>query len=232
MNLNQTCNAFWNGSTVNFYRSGGGCRNTGEIAGRVRPRVGPRPRRQRRRRRALSNSSEGYADIAAIYRLRRPRASATASSRPRTTAAARPRTAPASTRTRTQNGGRALRHRLLGRARRRLPEAQPERRPTPPLGFVCSACLTGTGPCGRQVHCAAAPSAAGGLGPASPATCQRAPFSLDSQTAFIVGNRVFYQGSGNIGSWHSCTCASTVHRLRRPPTATCSGSPPTTTTAT
>ena len=33
MNINSTCNAFWNGSTVNFYRSGGGCSNTGEIAG-------------------------------------------------------------------------------------------------------------------------------------------------------------------------------------------------------
>ena len=32
MNINLTCNAFWNGSTVNFYRSGGGCNNTGEIA--------------------------------------------------------------------------------------------------------------------------------------------------------------------------------------------------------
>lgn len=32
MNINQSCNAFWSGS-VNFYRSGGGCANTGEIAG-------------------------------------------------------------------------------------------------------------------------------------------------------------------------------------------------------
>jgi hypothetical protein len=32
MNIALTCNAFWNGSTVNFYRSGGGCNNTGEIA--------------------------------------------------------------------------------------------------------------------------------------------------------------------------------------------------------
>jgi hypothetical protein len=32
MNLNQTCNAFWDGSTVNFFRSGAGCSNTGEIA--------------------------------------------------------------------------------------------------------------------------------------------------------------------------------------------------------
>ncbi|MDQ7088321.1 MAG: hypothetical protein Q9Q13_10920 [Acidobacteriota bacterium] len=31
VNINDTCNAFWNGS-ANFYRSGGGCNNTGEIA--------------------------------------------------------------------------------------------------------------------------------------------------------------------------------------------------------
>ncbi|HEV2845954.1 MAG TPA: fibronectin type III domain-containing protein, partial [Thermoanaerobaculia bacterium] len=33
VNINLTCNAFWNGSSVNFYRSGGGCGNTGEIEG-------------------------------------------------------------------------------------------------------------------------------------------------------------------------------------------------------
>ena len=30
-NINQNCNAFWNGSSLNFFRSGGGCSNTGEI---------------------------------------------------------------------------------------------------------------------------------------------------------------------------------------------------------
>ncbi len=33
VNLNQTCNAYWNGSTLNFFKSGGGCSNTGEISG-------------------------------------------------------------------------------------------------------------------------------------------------------------------------------------------------------
>ncbi len=33
VNLNQTCNAYWNGSSLNFFRSGGGCNNTGELAG-------------------------------------------------------------------------------------------------------------------------------------------------------------------------------------------------------
>ena len=32
VNINNTCNGFWDGSTVNFYRSGSSCRNTGEIA--------------------------------------------------------------------------------------------------------------------------------------------------------------------------------------------------------
>ncbi len=32
MNIDDTCNAFWNGATINFYQSGGGCANTGEIA--------------------------------------------------------------------------------------------------------------------------------------------------------------------------------------------------------
>ncbi|MEE8522489.1 MAG: hypothetical protein V3T72_01055 [Thermoanaerobaculia bacterium] len=33
MNILDTCNAFWSGSTVNFFRSGGGCGNTGQLAG-------------------------------------------------------------------------------------------------------------------------------------------------------------------------------------------------------
>jgi hypothetical protein len=31
-NVNQACNAVWNGTTANFYRAGGGCSNTGELA--------------------------------------------------------------------------------------------------------------------------------------------------------------------------------------------------------
>ncbi len=31
VNLNQTCNAYWNGSTLNFFKSGGGCGNSGEL---------------------------------------------------------------------------------------------------------------------------------------------------------------------------------------------------------
>ncbi len=33
MNINDQCNAFWNGFSLNFFKSGGGCSNTGELAG-------------------------------------------------------------------------------------------------------------------------------------------------------------------------------------------------------
>jgi hypothetical protein len=33
LNPNNICNAYWSGSTLNFYKSGGGCNNSGEIAG-------------------------------------------------------------------------------------------------------------------------------------------------------------------------------------------------------
>ncbi|MGH6961643.1 MAG: hypothetical protein ACREE7_14265, partial [Dongiaceae bacterium] len=68
MNINNTCNAFWNGSTINFYRSGGGCRNTGEIAavfdhewGHGMDNNDANP--------SISAPGEVYADVAAILRL-------------------------------------------------------------------------------------------------------------------------------------------------------------------
>jgi hypothetical protein len=68
MNINSTCNAFWDGSTVNFYRSGGGCNNTGELAGVFDHEWGhgmdnfdAAP--------SISNPGEGIADIYAALRL-------------------------------------------------------------------------------------------------------------------------------------------------------------------
>ncbi len=68
MNINSSCNAFWSGSTVNFYRSGGGCGNTGELAGVFDHEWGhgmddndavP----------SISNPGEGIADVYAGLRL-------------------------------------------------------------------------------------------------------------------------------------------------------------------
>src|SRR5690606_2676567 len=38
-----------------------------------------------------------------------------------------------------------------------------------------------------------------------------APFSFDSRSAFVTGNKVFYHGSGNVGAWHSCSCGSSAN---------------------
>ena len=79
--------------------------------------------------------------------------------------------------------------------------------PDTALGFVCTQCGTGTGPCGRQVHCAAAPARQAAWDLVT-RDLVAPPFNLDSQSAFLLGNRIFYQGSGNIGAWHACTCGA------------------------
>jgi hypothetical protein len=204
VNLNNTCNAFWGGGTINFYRSGGGCRNTGEIAGVFdhewghglddNDAVG-----------SLSSSSEAYADIAAIYRLQ---ASCVGHGFIWTNNKGCGQTA--------DGTGYNANEALTGAAYcatdcsgvrdadwvKHNPSV-----PATALGFVCGQCTTGSGPCGRQVHCSAAPTRQAAWDFAA-RDLQSAPFNLDSQTAFIVANRIFYQGSGNIGSWHSCTCGS------------------------
>ncbi len=67
VNIDDTCNAYWDGDTINFFKSGGGCRNTGEIAQvfdhewghGLDANDGNGP----------SSPGESYADIAAMYRL-------------------------------------------------------------------------------------------------------------------------------------------------------------------
>jgi len=206
MNLNQTCNAFWNGSTVNFYRSGGGCRNTGEIAAVFDHEWG-HGLDDNDAAGVLSNSSEAYADVASIYRLEAScvghgffqsdfdGCGATADGTGFNTNEALTGAAYCTTDCSGVRDTDYAKH---------TPAT-----PATPLGFVCGQCTTGTGPCGRQVHCAAAPvrQAAWDL---VARDLVSAPFSYDSQTAFIAANRIFYQGSGNIGAWHSCTCGSSA----------------------
>ena len=209
MNINQTCNAFWNGTTVNFYRSGGGCRNTGELAAVFDHEWG-HGLDDNDAGGVLSNSSEAYADIAAIYRLE---ASCVGHGFFQSNSDGCGMTA--------DGTGFNTNEALTGAAYCttdcsgvRDTDYAKHSPPTPatPLGFVCNQCTSGfpsPGPCGKQVHCAAAPvrQAAWDL---VARDLTSAPFSYDSQTAFIVGNRTFYQGSGNIGAWHSCTCGGTA----------------------
>jgi hypothetical protein len=202
MNINQTCNAFWNGTTVNFYKSGGGCRNTGEIAAVFDHEWG-HGLDDNDTGGALSNSSEAYGDIAGIYRLE---ASCVGHGFSSTLNGPCGNTADGTGSNRNENqvGGLHCDTDCSGVRDADWAKHNPNT-PDTALGFVCSQCLTGSGPCGRQVHCAAAPArqAAWDL---TTRDLTAAPFNMSSETAFITGNRLFYLGSGLIGSWHSCTC--------------------------
>jgi trimeric autotransporter adhesin len=204
VNINLTCNAFYSpgAGTINFYRSGGGCRNTGEIAAVFDHEWG-HALDDNDTGGALSNSSEGYADIAGIYRLQAScvghgffetiddGCGMTADGTGFNTNEAQTGASHCDTDCSGVRDADYLKH---------IPNT-----PDTPLGYVCTSCLTGSGPCGRQVHCAAAPARQAAWDFVA-RDLQQAPFSLDSQTAFIVANRTFYLGSGNIGAWHACTC--------------------------
>jgi hypothetical protein len=68
MNIANTCNATWDGTGVNFYRSGGGCANTGEIAGVFDHEWG-HGMDDNDANPTISSPGEGIADIYASLRL-------------------------------------------------------------------------------------------------------------------------------------------------------------------
>jgi trimeric autotransporter adhesin len=204
VNINATCNAFFNGTSINFYRSGGGCGNTGEIAGVFDHEWG-HGLDANDAGGASSNSGEAYADVAAIYRLQ---ASCIGHGFNVTNDRGCGQTA--------DGTGFNANEARTGPVHCDLDcsgvrdadwDRHADHAPDTPLGFVCNSCTTGGGPCGREVHCAAAPvrQAAWDLVARDLAG---APFNLDRQSAFLVASRLFFQGSGNVGAWHSCTCGS------------------------
>src|SRR5439155_26483801 len=71
--------------------------------------------------------------------------------------------------------------------------------PDTPANFVCGQCLSGPGPCAREVHCDAMPASEAAWDLAA-RDLQGAPYNYDNNTAFIVANKTFYQGSGSIGN--------------------------------
>jgi hypothetical protein len=202
VNISSTCNAFYDFFSINFFRSGGGCRNTGELAGVFDHEWG-HGLDDNDSGGALSNSSEAYADIAAIFRLQ---ASCVGHGFFETVNDGCGQTA--------DGTGFNADEAQIGASHCDLDcsgvrdadwDKHADHTPDTALGFVCNSCVGGSGPCGRQVHCAAAPSRQAAWDLVA-RDLQQAPFNLDSQTAFLLGNKLFYQGSGNIGEWHACTC--------------------------
>ncbi len=204
VNLSSVCNAFYDFFSINFFRSGGGCRNTGEIAGVFDHEWG-HGLDDNDAGGALSNSSEAYADIAAIYRLQ---TSCVGHGFFETVNDGCGMTADGTgfNANEAQTGASHCDLDCSG-VRDADWNKHADQTPDTALGFVCNSCVSSDGPCGRQVHCAAAPSRQAAWDLVA-RDLQDPPFSYDGQTAFLVGNKLFYQGSGNIGLWHACTCGS------------------------
>ncbi len=181
MNINQTCNAFWNGSTINFYRSGGGCGNTGELAGVFDHEwghgidsndVGP-----------FSNPGEGIADLYAYLRLNdscigrgfRPGLNCS-------------------------GFGDAC---LDCTGVREIDWAKRASGAPHDLVWADAACgFTGPAPCGGSIHCEGqvyAEAVYDLVNRDLPSL-----FGMDSNTAFEVGTRLTYLGAGPVGAWFTC----------------------------
>jgi len=201
VNITDTCNAFYDYSSVNFFKSGGGCRNTGEIAAVFDHEWG-HGMDDNDAAGSMSSSSEAYADVAAIYRLQ---ASCVGYGFWHTYDRGCGMTADGTgfnanesqTGTHCNLDCSGVRDADWGKHEDGIPDT--------PQNFLCVHCDSGPGPCGKQVHCSAAPSRQAAWDFVA-RDLQAPPFNYDRSTAFIVGNKVFYQGSGNIGAWHACTC--------------------------
>jgi len=207
VNLTQTCNAFYSPSagTVNFYKSGGGCRNTGEI-GAVFDHEWGHAIDDNDSGGALSNSSEGYADIVAIYRLQTSCVGYGFFQTLNDGCGQTPDGTGFNADESQVSGSPWCATECSGVRDADYAKHNPNT-PQTPQNFVCPRCSSSSGPCGKQVHCAAGPTRQAAWDFVA-RDLRAPPFNYDSNTAFVVANKVFYQGSGNVGTWHGCDCTA------------------------
>lgn len=216
VNISSTCNAYFSSgnNTINFYRSGGGCRNTGEIAAIFDHEWGhgidyndATP--------SGSSPVEAIADISAVLRLH-------------TSCVGRGffwtlnRNCGQWTNC-PSNPGPSYGYNCSGydtsecclecTGVRELDYMKHSDTDADTVqNFVCAICSTSGsyfGPCGREAHCEGVPSAMVGWDLAA-RDLQAAPFNMDKQTAFEVANKIILQGHNNVSDWYSCTCPDQV----------------------
>jgi hypothetical protein len=181
VNIGSTCNAYWDGR-VNFYRSGGGCRNTGEIAGVVSHEYGHGL--DQNDGGGYDNASEAYADVIAILQDRRSCVGrgffmgGTCSAYGDTCL--------------TCTGIRDMDW-----------NARTRKVPATPQNFTLALCGGGGGPCGREVHCESyVPSEA----IFDLAVRDLPATGLDAASSWQLAEKLFYksrQGSG--GNIFNCS---------------------------
>jgi trimeric autotransporter adhesin len=181
VNLNQTCNAYWNGLAVNFFKSGGGCNNSGELAGVFLHEWGHGL--DQNDGGSYDNPTEAYADITSFMWTH-----ASCIGRglvPNSNCDGYGDACLNCSGVRDQDWGQRAGH-----------------RPSTPAGFLPDHCPDGDGPCGKEQHCEAMISgealwdlAARDL-PAS---------GLDQASSWQLADKLWYKSrAGSGGNAYNC----------------------------
>ena len=186
MNINLTCNAFWNGATVNFYRQGGGCGNTGEIAAIFDHEWG-HGLDNNSGNTTVSSPGEAIADIYALLRL-----DTSCIGRGFLIGANCDGYGDACT---SCSGVREVNF-------ARHASGNPHT-----LAFAQACPAQGSrGPCNRETHCEGMIVAEAGWDLVN----RDLPtiLGLDHNTSLEIGARLFFAGAGPVTNWYQCTAGS------------------------
>jgi hypothetical protein len=203
MNIVSSCNAFWNGSTVNFYRDSAQCRNTGEIAaifdhewGHGMDNNGVTA--------TISEPGEAIADIHAMLRLKNSCVGRGFWKNQTCGGYGDPCDGTPTTGCTGVRDLDFMNHRCN----------QPHTITWAQNGFTSAqcggtgsapACPTGGGtPCGRETHCEGMISAEVGWDLYA-RDLQAAPFNFDSNTALELAGRLAFLGSQTLTNWYTCS---------------------------
>jgi hypothetical protein len=175
VNITATCNAGWNGTSVNFFKSGGGCNNTGEIAGVFLHEWGHGL--DQNDGGGFDNPSEAYADVTALMATHQS-----------CVGRGFYQFGPCS-----GYGDTCL---TCTGIRDQDWAAHASGTPATPANFIATHCTGGGGPCGREVHCEAY---VGAEALWDLAVRDLPAMGLDQATAWYIADRLWYKSRLNSG---------------------------------
>lgn len=185
VNLNQTCNAYWNGSSVNFFKSGGGCANTGELAGVFLHEWGHGL--DANDGGGMDNPSEAYADITSLMQTHV--SCIGRGFEPGVNCGGYGDACLNCTGIRDQDWNQHASH-----------------TPATPAGFLTTNCGGGGGPCGKEVHCESYVSAETMW---DLATRDLPAAGLDTASSWQLADKLWYKSrDGSGGNAYNCALPS------------------------
>jgi hypothetical protein len=188
MNIVNSCNAFWNGATVNFYRDSANCRNTGEIAAIFDHEWG-HGLDNNGLNNSVSNPGESIADIHATLRLNNSCVGRGFFKNQTCGGYGDPCTGTPTT------GCTGVRDSDFAQHVSGQPHG---------ITWIRANCgAGGGGPCGGEVHCEGQPVAEIGWD-LHARDLRAAPFNFDANTALELATRIFYLGAETVTNWYTC----------------------------